>query len=202
MSDATIGMTDAELIERLRAIARQRQQQPLEAFRIPLETHSEWIAADRIVSLLQEADDTKRILSDPVTVHLNMLSGTIAKISMENCAHVHGIQFNDLEAAEAALASRLEQNETLAGQLAAAMEEIASLRQSLAETEGRIRHLEQALAREANRRERAEEELECLHMVLDDRRVPTEIDGNRLSLVGRVDAYVTGLRAQIQEREQ
>lgn len=78
----------------------------------------------------------------------------------------------------------------------------AAARALAAEAEGQIRHLEQAIARETNRRERAEEELECLHMVLNDRRVPTEIDGNRLSLVGRVDTYVTGLRAQIQEREQ
>jgi hypothetical protein len=140
---------DEDLIERLRAIARQRHEQPLGPYRVPVEKLSEWIAADRIASLLQEAADSKRILSDPVAVHLNMLSGRIARISMENCAHSHGIQFNDLEAAEAALASRLEQNETLTGQLAAAMEEIASLKQSLAEAEGQIQHLEQCLSEAA-----------------------------------------------------
>jgi hypothetical protein len=66
-----------------------------------------------IAELIKEAEDTARILSDPVTVHLNMLSGTIATISMENCAHAHGIQFNDLEAAEAALASLKAENERL-----------------------------------------------------------------------------------------
>lgn len=45
-------------------------------------------------------------LRDPATVHANMLHGTIAKISMDQCAHTHGVQFNDLEAAEAKLADQ------------------------------------------------------------------------------------------------
>jgi hypothetical protein len=44
-------MPDEDLIERLRAIARQRHEQPLEPYRVPVEKLSEWIAADRIASL-------------------------------------------------------------------------------------------------------------------------------------------------------
>jgi len=62
MSEITIEMTDEELMDRLRAIARQRQQQPMEPFRIPLETHSEWIAADRIASLKAENDRLREAL--------------------------------------------------------------------------------------------------------------------------------------------
>lgn len=51
------------------------------------------------------------------TVHANMLHGTIAKISMDQCAHTHGVQFNDLEAAEAKLAKVSQERDRLANAL-------------------------------------------------------------------------------------
>lgn len=63
--------------------------------------------------LQQELDDIKRILQDPVAVHINMLRGTIARISMANCAHSHGVNFNELEACQAALVDALVEKEML-----------------------------------------------------------------------------------------
>ena len=45
-----------------------------------------------------------------------------------------------------------------------------------------------ALARETQRREQFSEEVECAHMALDDRKAPRMIDGEPLSLVGRIRA--------------
>lgn len=80
--------------------------------------------------------------------------------------------------------------------------EMGSLRQSLAEAEAHIKDLGLALVRESNRREHAEEELECLRMVLNDRQVPTKVDGRPLSIVGRVDAYVAALRERLAAAEE
>jgi len=57
-------------------------------------------------------------LQDPATVHANMLRGAIAKISMVQCAHTHGVQFNDLEAAEAKLAEVSQERDRLREALA------------------------------------------------------------------------------------
>ena len=44
-----------------------------------------------IVEALREAEERVMAkLADPAAVHINMLSGRIAKISMEQCAHIHG----------------------------------------------------------------------------------------------------------------
>ena len=44
-----------------------------------------------IVEALQEAEARVMAkLSDPAAVHVNMVAGKIAKISMEQCAHTHG----------------------------------------------------------------------------------------------------------------
>ena len=67
-----------------------------------------------ILSLSQERDRLK----DPAVVHANMLRGTIAKISMDQCAHTHGVQFNELEAAEAKLAEVSQERDRLREALA------------------------------------------------------------------------------------
>ena len=57
-------------------------------------------------------------LQDPAAVHANMLHGTIAKISMDQCAHTHGVQFNDIEAAEAKLTEVSQERDRLREALA------------------------------------------------------------------------------------
>lgn len=48
-------------------------------------------AAQRIAAAMAEALDAELAkLQDPVAVHANMLRGEIAKISMTQCAHLHG----------------------------------------------------------------------------------------------------------------
>lgn len=71
--------------------------------------HARDEAAEMILSLSQERDRLK----DPAVVHANMLRGTIAKISMDQCAHTHGAQFNDLEVAEAKLAEVSQERDRL-----------------------------------------------------------------------------------------
>jgi hypothetical protein len=101
-----IAMTDETLIRCGRGLAQvQRQPDGKPTFVSDM--------LDDLANGLEAARADLEKLKDPTAVHLNMLRGTVARISMANCAHTHGVQFNELEAAEAALADARADNERL-----------------------------------------------------------------------------------------
>lgn len=61
------------------------------------------------------------------------------------------------------------------------------------ETMFRVVHEE--VQREGNRAELLQEDIDSLHMCLDDMKAPRELDGKQLSLWGRIQNFVAGLQA-------
>jgi hypothetical protein len=79
-----IAMTDETLIRRGRGLAQvQRQPDGKPTFVSDM--------LDDLANGLEAARADLEKLKDPAAVHLNMLKGTIAKISMMQCAHIHGM---------------------------------------------------------------------------------------------------------------